>query len=174
MSAGPLEAVAAELRALDASLAAATVEPGRDPGAARLGALAAGGARAEEHAETYALVVEAVREGSLLHYGEGRLLRSEDPDFALLAGDRLYALGLARLAETGDLEAVGELADVIALVAQAHAEDDPARADVIWEAGAGAVGTGTSPEHEAAKAAWRGTETSVDGPKLARAEPLGR
>ncbi len=55
-------------------------------------------------------------------------MRPDDPDLALLAGDRLYALGLERLAALGDLDAVAELADVIALCAQAHAEGDPARA----------------------------------------------
>ena len=69
----------------------------------------------------------------------GRVVRPEDPDLALLAGDRLYALGLERLAAIGDLEAVAELADVIALCAQAHAEGDPARAEAVWEAGAAAV-----------------------------------
>ena len=47
--------------------------------------------------------------------------RVEDPDLALLLGDQLYALGLSRLAELGDLEAVAELADVISLLAQARA-----------------------------------------------------
>ena len=55
-------------------------------------------------------------------------MRPDDPDLALLAGDRLYALGLARLAELGDLEAVAELADVISLAAQAQAEGDAERA----------------------------------------------
>ena len=80
----------------------------------------------------------------------------EDPDLALLAGDRLYALGLERLAAIGDLEAVAELADVIALCAQAHAEGDPARAEAVWDAGARAVATGPSPDHEATKRQWRG------------------
>ena len=44
-----------------------------------------------------------------------------DADLRLLAGDALYALGLARLAELGDLPAVAELADLIALCARAHA-----------------------------------------------------
>ena len=88
----------------------------------------------------YALIVEAIREGYLQHYGEGRVVRPEDPDLALLAGDRLYALGLARLAELGDLAAVTALADLISLSAQAHAERDPARADAAWESGAAALG----------------------------------
>ena len=89
-----------------------------------LGAAAAAGPRAAGREEDYALLVEAIVEGYLQHYGTGRVVRPDDPDLALLAGDRLYALGLARLAELGDLDAVAELADVISLAAQAHAEGD--------------------------------------------------
>ena len=56
----------------------------------------------------------------------------------------------------GDLDAVAELADVIALCAQAHAEGDPARADAVWNAGAAAVAGGPAPDHQAAKRRWRG------------------
>ena len=70
------------------------------------------------------------------------MLRPADPDLALLAGDRLYALGLARLAELGDLDAVDVLAGVISRAAQAHAEGDPEAARAAWEAGARAVGRG--------------------------------
>jgi hypothetical protein len=80
----------------------------------------------------YALLVEAIREGYLQHYGEGRVVRTGDADLALLAGDRLYALGLARLAELGDLEAVGLLADLISRCAQAHAEGAPEQAEAAW------------------------------------------
>ena len=66
----------------------------------------------------YALVVEAVREGYLLHYGEPRLLAGHDPDLALLAGDYLYALGLDRLAALGDTRAVAILADLISTCAR--------------------------------------------------------
>jgi hypothetical protein len=83
------------------------------------------------------------------------VVRPQDPDLSLLAGDRLYALGLARLAELGDLDAVGELADVISLAAQAHAEGDAERAAAVWEAGVRVVGDGPPADHEAAKAAWR-------------------
>ena len=38
-------------------------------------------------------MLEAVREGYLLHYGAPRLPSDDDPDLALLMGDRLYALG---------------------------------------------------------------------------------
>jgi hypothetical protein len=120
------------------------------------GAVAAAGRRAAGHEDDYALLVEAIHEGYLLHYAAGRVVRPEDPDLSLLAGDRLFALGLARLAELGDLAAVGELADVISLAAQAHAEGDAERAAAVWEAGVRAVGDGPPPDHEAAKAAWRG------------------
>jgi hypothetical protein len=108
-----------------------------------------------ERGEAYPLLVEAIREGYLQHYATGRVVRPADPDLALLAGDRLYALGLERLAAEGDLAAVAELADVIALCAQAHAEGDPARAEAIWEAGAAAVAGRPRPDHEASKARWR-------------------
>ena len=101
-------------------------------------------------------ILEAIREGYLQHYGTGRVVRPDDPDLALLAGDRLYALGLARLAALGDLAAVAELADVISLSAQAHAEGDPARADAVWQAGAIALREGPTPDHLAAKRGWRG------------------
>lgn len=80
----------------------------------------------------YATVLAAIREGYELHYGSGQVLRTEDRDLALLAGDRLYALGLALLAERGDLRAVAVLADLISECAAAHAEQDPTRADAAW------------------------------------------
>ena len=72
--------------------------------------------------EDRSFVLEAVYEGYLLHYGEPRAFRGMDADLRLLAGDALYALGLSRLAERGDLEAVAELADLISATAQAQAE----------------------------------------------------
>jgi hypothetical protein len=114
------------------------------------------GPRTDGHVAEYALLFEAIREGALLHYGRGRVVAPADPDLALLAGDRLYAIGLDRLAALGDVDAVAELADVISLVAQAHAEDAPARAEAVWVAGARAVAGGPAADHEAAKAAWRG------------------
>ena len=58
-----------------------------------------------------------------------------DDDLRLLAGDALYALGLARLAEAGDLEAVAELSDLISLTAQAQAEGRPSGRG-LWDASA--------------------------------------
>jgi hypothetical protein len=120
-----------------------------------VGALAAAGPRAAGRREDVAFVVEAIREGYLLHYGRPRLLTDEDPDLVLLAGDHLYALGLARRAALGDLDAVAELADVIALSAQAHAEGRPELADAAWQAGATAVGWADDGALAAAKAAAR-------------------
>lgn len=107
-----------------------------------LAAHAAAGPRAAAAPEQYALVIAAVREGYRLHYDSGLIVRPADPDLALLGGDRLYALGLARLAQLGDLEAVAELADLISLCAQAQAEGDPARAEAAWSASAAAIGHG--------------------------------
>ena len=81
-------------------------------------------------------VLEAVYEGYLLHYGAPRLFEGMDDDLRLLAGDALYALGLARLAENGDLPAVAELADLISGSARAHAERRGAEAERLWDASA--------------------------------------
>ena len=78
-------------------------------------------------------VLEAVYEGYLLHYGEPRAFRGMDADLRLLAGDALYALGLSRLADRGDLEAVAELSNLISLTARAQAEGRVEDADSAWE-----------------------------------------
>jgi hypothetical protein len=104
--------------------------------------LAASGPRVAERADDYELLLEMIFEGSLLHYGTARVVHTNDPDLALLLGDQLYALGLARLAALGDLEAVDALATVISRLAQAHAEGDPESAEEIWRAGARAIGWG--------------------------------
>jgi hypothetical protein len=86
-----------------------------------------------------AFVLEVVHEGYLMHYGEPRAFRGMDADLRLLAGDALYALGLSSLAATGDLEAVAELADLISLSAQAHAEGREDLIDDLWNASATAL-----------------------------------
>jgi hypothetical protein len=117
--------------------------------------IAAAGPRTIGREAEYELLFEMIWEGSLLHYGAPRVVGTEDPDLALLIGDQLYALGLSRLAELGDLQAVAELADVISLVAQAQADGDGALADAVWAAGAAAVGWGPSEQHSTAKALAR-------------------
>jgi hypothetical protein len=115
----------------DGGLLAAAIEP-EPSGATPHGDAVAHGPRAQGHPADLPLVLEAVREGYLLHYGAPRLMTRADDDLALLAGDRLYALGLARLAELGDLGAVRILADVISDSARAHAELAPKRARAAW------------------------------------------
>lgn len=137
------------------------------PGPAQV---AAAGPRPAGRAGDYELLVEAIYEGYLLHYeGEGRLVAPADADLALLLGDQLYALGLDRLAELGDLQAVAELADVISLVAQARAQADAELADAVWTAGATAVGWGSTGRHQAAKELARAGEPAAAQSLLAAA-----
>jgi hypothetical protein len=119
-----------------------------EPGPAEV---AASGPRAAANAPEYELLLEMIVEGTHLHYGPQRVVSTPDQDLALLLGDQLYALGLSRLAGLGDLDAVAELADVISLVAQAHAAGDLPLVDAVWEAGAVAIGWGETPRHRAAK-----------------------
>jgi hypothetical protein len=86
-------------------------------------------------------VLEAVYEGYLLHYGAPRLFDGMDGDLRLLAGDALYALGLARLAERGDLAAVAELSELISRSARAHAEGRGGEAERLWDASADLLAT---------------------------------
>jgi hypothetical protein len=148
-----LAALAALLRAEETVISPYVRDPDVEPA---LGLLAAAGPRTSDAPGEYALLVEAIREGYLLHYGEPRLLAGADPDLALLAGDYLYAIGLERLAALGDLEAVRELADLISLSAQLHAEPDGAEAaPSLWLGAIVAVAAGGSESHERAKAMLR-------------------
>jgi hypothetical protein len=110
-----------------------------DPVGDEYARVAAGGPRVAEHREDIEVAVAAVQEGYRLHYARPRALNVDDPDLALLAGDRMYALGVARLAAIGDLVAIAELADIIALSAQARAEGDEERAAAAWQAGVTAI-----------------------------------
>ncbi len=113
--------------------------------------MAAQGPRTAPQREEYELLVEAIYEGYLLHYGAPRVLREPDADLRVLAGDRLYAIGLARLVELGDTLAVAELADTISLSALAQGAGERELADAVWAAGARAVGWGSSEQHGRAK-----------------------
>lgn len=132
-----LRVLAGELREGDTPISPHVVEPTEEP---TFGALVADGPRAAAAPAEYALVVEAVREGYLLHYGEPRLLAGHDPDLALLAGDYLYALGIERLAALGDSEAVKHLADLIAGCAQLHTEGGEDQVDGRWREAIRAIG----------------------------------
>jgi hypothetical protein len=116
-----LRDLADQLRSEDTPIAPHVVDPAEP---SQLGELAGGG--------EYALVIEAVREGYLLHYEEPRLLAGHDSDLALLAGDYLYALGLDRLAALGDTRAVAVLSDLISDCARLQAEGETAPIENLW------------------------------------------
>lgn len=147
-----LAVLAAELREERTVISAHVVEPRT---AAALGPLAAAGPRAAGAEAEYALVLESVREGYLLHYGEPRILAGHDPDLALLAGDYLYARGIERLAALGDAAALRELSDLISLAAECHAEGRDELSPPLWLSTAIAVGCGPSSAHRTAKDAAR-------------------
>jgi hypothetical protein len=98
-----------------------------------------------------AFVLEAVYEGHLMHHGRPRAFGPMDEDLRLLAGDELYALGLARLAQTGDVAAVGELAELISLCAWASSENGAAGlVETLWQATETRLRTGSGPGARAA------------------------
>jgi hypothetical protein len=112
-----LAELARQLREEDTPIAGHVVDPGGE----------------SQSSDDYSLVMEAVREGYLLHYGESRLLADYDRDLALLAGDYLYALGLDRLAALGDTQAVAVLSELIARCAQFHAEGRGGEVGPLWD-----------------------------------------
>jgi len=107
--------------------------------------------------ERYALGLETIYEGYLVHYGTARLFAAEDPDVALLLGDYLYAHGLVRIAEAGPVEAVTDLSALISLCAQLRADGQPGDGEA-WAATAATLGRG-----EDARLAW------APGPEAERA-----
>jgi hypothetical protein len=135
--AAALSLLAEQLSEEDTPISPHVVEPTEAPS---FGALVAAGPRSAPAPVEYALVVEAVREGYLLHYGKPRLLAGHDRDLALLAGDYLYALGIERLAALGDTEAVKRLADLIATCAQLHTEGREAEVPHRWREAIRAIG----------------------------------
>jgi hypothetical protein len=91
--------------------------------------------------ERYALGLETIYEGYLVHYGRPRLFAPADADTALLLGDYLYAHGLVRIAEVGGVEAVADLAELISLCAQLRADSAPGDG-AAWAASAALLGAG--------------------------------
>lgn len=89
----------------------------------------------------FALGVETIYEGYLLHYGRPRLFDPADGDTALLLGDYLYAHGLVRVAATGSVDAVHDLAELISLCAHARADGRAGEAEA-WAATAVLLGQG--------------------------------
>jgi len=97
----------------------------------------------------FALGVETIYEGYLLHYGRPRLFAPADEDGALLLGDYLYAHGLVRIAARGEVAAVADLSELISLCSQLRAED-AAGEGPLWAATAALLGTGALDEPRAA------------------------
>jgi hypothetical protein len=96
----------------------------------------------------FALGLETIYEGYLVHYGRPRLFAPPDGDTALLLGDYLYAHGLVRVAAEDDAGAVGDLAELISLVSRLRAEgrgdDGP-----TWAATASRLGRHSGAHSEA-------------------------
>jgi len=91
--------------------------------------------------ERFALGLETIYEGYLMHYGRPRLFAPPDGDNALLLGDYLYAHGLVRVAGLREVEAVSDLAELISVCAQLRAaglDGDGA----AWAASAALLGRG--------------------------------
>ncbi|HEV7770762.1 MAG TPA: hypothetical protein VGO66_08920 [Solirubrobacterales bacterium] len=121
----PIRALAELLRSEDTPISSYVVDPSEVDAAALPPA--------------YDLLFEQVREGYLLHYEDARVLAGQDEDLALLAGDYLYALGLARLAALADDSSVVVLADLISSCAQLHAEDRRGEVPALWREAAAAI-----------------------------------
>ena len=91
--------------------------------------------------ERYALGLETIYEGYLLHYGRPRLFAPPDRHTSLLLGDYLYAHGLVRIAAWQSVDAVADLAALISLCAQLRAERAPGDGEA-WAASAARLGYG--------------------------------
>ena len=99
--------------------------------------------------ERFALGLETIYEGYLVHYGLPRVFVTPDPDTALLLGDYLYAHGLVRVAATREVDAVAELAELISLCARLRAEGAAGDGDAWLHA---AIALGTADDALAARA----------------------
>jgi len=111
----------------------------------------------------YALGLETIYEGYLVHYGRPRLFAPPDDDTALLLGDYLYAHGVARISALQDVAAVADLSELISLCSQVRAEETEEAASAAGRAG------GARPKTPSAFGARR------DGPLwAATAAVLGR
>jgi hypothetical protein len=113
----------------------------------------------------FALGLETIYEGYLLHYGRPRLFRPPDRDTSILLGDYLYAHGLVRIAEHGEVAVVADLAELLSVCAQlrAQAPGRPVPDGVVWAATVALLG--------AADARLAGAREALRGD--GDAEPLG-
>ena len=111
----------------------------------------------------YALGLETIYEGYLVHHGRPRLFAPPDDDTALLLGDYLYAHGVARISALHDVAAVADLSELISLCSQVRAEE--AEGDgPLWAATAALLGREALDEVRTAlrlHADWRPLETAA-------------
>jgi hypothetical protein len=101
--------------------------------------------------DRFALGIESIYEGYLLHYGRPRLFAPADRDGAILLGDYLYAHGLVRITALGDAEAVGRLAELLSLCAHFRAEGEEGDGEA-WADTVGSLGGGRPPREAVERA----------------------
>jgi hypothetical protein len=99
----------------------------------------------------YALGLETIYEGYLCHYGRPRLFAPRDDETALLLGDYLYAHGLVRIANTGNVDAVAELAGLISICARLRAEKEEGDGEA-WASTAAALSAEPADDEEVERA----------------------
>jgi hypothetical protein len=114
----------------------------------------------------FALGLESIYEGYLLHYGRPRLFSPADPDASILLGDYLYAHGLVRVAALGEVTVVSDLAELVSVCAQLRAEERDGDG-AAWAGTVSVLGSG-DPRLEDGRAALRLEGDSA--PLLALAE----
>ena len=124
------------------------------------------------HREDYELLIEAIYEGYLLHYG------SPARRAHIRSGSRSARGRPAVCARAGPPgrarrhAAVAELADTITLSALAQGAGEPELADAVWTAGARAVGWGSSEAHRRAKdLALAGAPEAIEAMRTSAARP---
>ena len=111
--------------------------------------------------QRFAVGLETIYEGYLVHYGAPRLFAPSDGDAALLLGDYLYAHGLVRIAAAGDVDAVADLSELISLCSQLRAEN--AEGDgALWAATAALLGSGRTLDDARAALRLRGDASALD------------
>ena len=116
----------------------------------------------------YALGLETIYEGYLVHYGRPRLFAPSDDDTALLLGDYLYAHGRARISALQDVAAVADLEELISLCSQVRAEESEGDGP-LWAATAALLGRGALDDARTAFVSVPTRSRSMPPPALPRA-----